>query len=175
VLRVGSADRALASVPFVVMFSDQFAAANLEDIVSLLRYFPERDSLRALLQGPPEERSAAWRRFYRATDPNPVTAENEAIEDYLARLRVANERFRDEGMPGWLTERGEVFVTIGEPSEIIDRRTADFQGRARYIIWNYYELRLTLSFIDDGGFGRYRLDAASRSEFLRAVNRLRSR
>lgn len=174
-LRIGSPERALATVPFVVMFSDQFAVANIADIVSLLRYFPERDSLRVLLQGPPEEQSAAWRRFYRATDPNPVTTENEAIEEYLSRLRVANEMFRDEGVPGWLTERGEVFVTIGEPSEIIDRRTADLQGRARYIIWNYYDLRLTLNFIDDSGFGRYRLDPASRAEFLRTVNRLRDR
>ena len=162
----------VASVPFVVTFSDQFAVANLEDIVSLLRYFPQRDSLRAVLQASPEERAAAWQRFYRATDPNPATPENEAIEDYLARVQAANVRFRDEGGAGWLTDRGEVFIALGEPSEIIDRRTADMQGGSRYIVWNYYEYRLSLTFIDDTGFGHYRLDPASRSEFLRVVNRL---
>jgi len=162
----------IATVPFVVMFSDQFAVANLEDIVSLLRYFPLRDSLRSVTQAPPEERAAAWQRFYRSTDPNPATPENEAIDEYLARVQVANLRFRDEGGAGWLTDRGEVFIALGEPSEIIDRRTADMQGGSRYIVWNYYEYRLSLTFIDDAGFGHYRLDPASRSEFLRVANRL---
>jgi GWxTD domain-containing protein len=171
-LHLQQAGVVIATVPFVVMFSEQFAVANLEDIVSLLRYFPQRDSLRAVLQAPPEERAAAWQRFYRATDPNPATPENEAIADYLERLRIANVRFRDEGGAGWLTDRGEVFIALGEPSEIIDRRTADMQGGARYIVWNYYDYRLSLTFIDDSGFGHYRLDPASRSEFLRVANRL---
>jgi GWxTD domain-containing protein len=173
-IRVSQGDRVLGSAPAVVMFSEQFAVANLEDVVSLLRYFPERDSLRALLAAPPEERAAAWRRFWEATDPNRVTPDNEAVTDYLARLQSANERFNDEGVPGWLTERGEVYITLGEPNEIIDRR-AEFQGRGRYVIWNYYELRLVLRFLDDSGFGRYRLDPASRAEYLRVLNRLRGR
>jgi GWxTD domain-containing protein len=171
-LHLMQAGTVIASEPFVVTFSDQFAVANIEDIISLLRYFPKRDSLRAILQLPPEERSAAWQRFYHASDPNPATPENEAIEDYLRRVQVANERFRDEGIAGWLTDRGEVFIGLGDPSEIIDRRTGDMQGGARYIVWNYYDYRLSLTFIDDTGFGHYRLDPASRSEYQRVTNRL---
>ena len=114
-----------------------------------------------------------WRRFFLATDPNPATPENEAIDEYLQRVRIANERFTEEGGQGWLTERGEVFISIGEPSEIVDRRQ-DQIGRGRYVIWNYYELRLSLTFIDDTGFGRLRLDPRSRAEFMRVRDRLRS-
>jgi GWxTD domain-containing protein len=163
---------AAAVMPFLVTFSDQYAVANLEEIVSLLRYFPEVDSLRALLNAPEEERAAAWQSFWRRSDPNPATPENEALDDYLARVQVANVRFREEGIPGWLTERGEVLIALGEPDEFVDRR-ADIQGRGRYIIWTYFQHRLTLTFVDDGGFGRFRLDPRSRAELYRVLNRLR--
>jgi GWxTD domain-containing protein len=169
-LRVSGGDSAVA--PFLVTFSDQYAAANLQEIVSLLRYFPAADSLRAGLNAPEADRSAAWRRFWERSDPNPATPENEALDDYLARIQVANLRFREEGIPGWLTERGEVFITLGEPDEQIDRRP-DIQGRGRFIIWTYQELRLSLTFVDDTGFGRFRLEPRSRAEYLRVLNRVR--
>lgn len=173
-LRLSQGPTVMAATPFVVTFSDQFAAANLADIVSLLRYFANPDTLRALLNAPAEERGAAWLRFWKATDPNPATPENEAIDEYLRRVQLANERFRDEGGPGWLTERGEVFINLGEPSEMRDSRP-DLQGRGRSILWNYYEYRLSLLFYDDAGFGRLRLEPRSRAEYLRVVSRLRDR
>lgn len=160
-----------ASAPFLVTFSDQYAAANLEEIVSLLRYFPAADSLRAILNAPVEERGAAWQRFWRRSDPNPATPENEAIDEYLQRVQVANGRYREEGVPGWLTERGWVLIALGEPDEFVDRRP-DIQGRGRYITWTYYQQRLTLTFVDDNGFGRFRLTPNSRSDFLRVVYRI---
>ena len=171
-LRLEQGGNVSAATPFLVSFSDRFAAANLEDIVSLLRFFAPADTLRALLRAAPEERAAAWQRFWHSSDPNPSTPENEAIDEYLRRVQAANERFRDEGTPGWLTERGEVFIVLGEPNEVQDRRP-DTSGRGRFIQWNYYEYRLDLIFIDDAGFGRFRLDNRSRSEFQRVANRVR--
>jgi GWxTD domain-containing protein len=171
-LRVALDDTAAVATPFLVAFSDQYAVANLDDIVALLRYFPGVDSLRTLLLASPGERSMAWQRFWRQSDPNPATPENEALDQYFARLQLANEQFREEGIPGWLTDRGEVLITLGEPDDVIDRRP-DIQGRGRVIYWSYNEHRLTLAFIDDSGFGRFRLDLRSRSEFLQVVNRIR--
>lgn len=173
-LQLSQGGTLMATTPFLVAFSDVFAVGKLADIVSLLRYFANPDTLRALLNTPEAERAAAWQRFYRNTDPNPATPENEAIEQYLRRVQVANERFRDEGGPGWLTERGEVYITLGEPSEMFDRRR-EMQSNGGTIVWNYYEYRLTLYFYDDGGFGRYRLAPGSRAEYRRVVNRLRER
>ncbi|MBI4541980.1 MAG: GWxTD domain-containing protein [Gemmatimonadetes bacterium] len=160
------------TAPFLVSFSDRWAVSSLEEIVSLLRHFTSPDTLRALLEAPPSERGAAWLRFWRSTDPAPATAENEALDQYFVRLQVANDRFRDEGIPGWLTERGEVFITLGEPDEVLDRR-ADLQGRSRVLFWVYREHRLTVAFVDDAGTGRFRLDARSRSEYLRVRQRIR--
>ena len=171
-LRMSQGTNVLASTPFLVAFSDQYAAANLQDIVSLLRYFAPPDTLRALTTAPPDQRAAAWQKFWKNTDPNPATPENEAIEEYLRRVQIAIDRFRDEGEPGWLTERGEVFITLGEPSEITDRR-GDSIGRQRFIQWTYDELRLVLTFFDDTGSGHFRLDPRSRSEFQHVANRIR--
>jgi GWxTD domain-containing protein len=172
-LRVGvEGGGVVATAPFLVAFSGQWVVTNLDQMLSLLRYFTSPDTLRALASVPPEQRAAAWRKFWHDTDPNQATPENEALEQYFARLQTANQRFRDEGVPGWLTDRGEVLITLGEPDEVFDRRS-EMQGRSRMIVWTYTQLRLTLYFVDDSGFGRFRLDPGSRSEFLEVVNRLR--
>ena len=174
-VRVGLAGGGvIATAPFLVAFSGQWIVANFDEMVSLLRFFTTPDTLKKLAQTPPEERAAAWRKFWHDTDPDLATPENEALDRYFARLGLANEQFRDEGMPGWLTDRGEVFITLGPPDQIIDPRP-DYRGRGRYLQWSYDQLNLVLYFVDEAGFGRLRLDPASRSEYDRVVNRLRSR
>ena len=73
-----------------------------------------------LRKATPEERPALWREFYKATDPEGATPENEALEGYFRRIQFANQRFRESGDPGWLTDRGEVYVTLGEPDDVYD-------------------------------------------------------
>jgi len=162
----------VASGPFLVAFSDLWAISNFEDMISLLRFFAPADTLRALVKATPDQRAAAWLQFWRETDPNPVTPENEELDQYFARLRAANQRFSDEGTPGWLTDRGEVLISIGEPDQVYDPRP-DMQGRGRVVIWIYNQYRLQLYFVDDAGFGRFRIDPRSRSEYLIVLNRLR--
>ena len=162
----------VARAPFLVAFSGQWIVANFDEMVSLLRYFTTPDTLRKLAQTPPEQRAAAWRKFWHDTDPDPATPENEALERYFTRLAAANEQFRDEGGPGWLTDRGEVFITLGPPDQVIDPHP-DFRGRGRLIEWIYDQVNLALYFVDETGFGRLRLDPSSRSEVDRVVNRLR--
>lgn len=162
----------VASAPMLVSFSGQWVVANFDEMISLLRYYTSQDTLKALAAVPPDQRAAAWRKFWHDTDPNPETPENEALDRYFARLRRANLEFRDEGIAGWLTDRGEVLITLGDPDDVLDRRS-EMQGRGRVIVWSYTQLRLTLYFVDESGFGRFRLDPGSRSEFLRVANRLR--
>jgi hypothetical protein len=85
-------------------------------------------------------------------------------------VAVANQRFRDEGIPGWRTDRGEVFITLGDPDQIIDASSTN-QGRT--IQWEYIQLRLVIYFWDETGFGRFRMTPESRSEFDRVLARVR--
>ena len=110
-----------------------------------------------------------WREFYTATDPVEATPENEALEAYFRRIQVANQRFRESGDPGWLTDRGEVYVTLGEPDDVFDFSSDVSRAGSRGIRWTYNALRLTLFFQDQNGFGRFRLTPLSRAEFQRAA------
>jgi GWxTD domain-containing protein len=160
--------------PALVSFSDQWAITNFDDVLSLLRYFGQDRAVARLRDAPEPERPALWREFLRATDPNPSSPENEALEAYFRRVLVANERFQEGGEAGWLSDRGEVYITIGEPDEVFDL-SSDLQGPRRIIRWNYFSHRLTLDFVDDTGFGRFRLTPSARAEYQRVLNAVRSR
>jgi len=162
-----------AASPLVVSFSGEWAITDFDEILSLLRFFGHDSAIAEMRAAPSGERPALWRAFWRASDPVPATSPNEALELYFQRLQEANERFRETGGPGWTTDRGEVFITIGEPDEVFDS-SSGLQGSVRIIRWNYLSRRLSLDFIDDTGFGRFRLTPASRVDYRRALSAIRS-
>jgi GWxTD domain-containing protein len=163
-----------STAPALVSFSDQWAITNFDDVLSLLRHFGQDRAVERLRNAPEPERPVLWREFLRATDPNPSSPENEALEAYFRRVLAANERFQEGGEAGWLSDRGEVYITIGEPDEVFDL-SSDLQGPRRIIRWNYFSHRLTLDFVDDTGFGRFRLTPSARAEYHRVLNGIRSR
>jgi len=163
----GDTDTRRASA--LVSFSQSWVVTNFDDLVALLRYFGHTERVDMLRQARAGDRAQQWRDFYRATDPNTGTPENEGLQQYFARLVVANTRFRDEGIAGWRTDRGEVFIGIGEPDEIFD---ASPRQQGRFLVWGYNDLRIRLTFQDQSGFGRYRLTPQSRSDFERARTRV---
>jgi GWxTD domain-containing protein len=156
----------------IVSFSGNWMVTNFDDLLSLLRYFGEDTRVARMREASPENRPDLWREFYTSTDPNSLTAENEALDAYFARLAIANEQYRDEGIPGWRTDRGEVLVTLGQPDEVYD---AASQQQGRFVRWAYYDHRIALVFQDVTGFGRYRLTPQSRVDFDRVKNRVQRR
>ncbi len=166
----GSGDTVRTSV--LASFSDQWVVANFDDMLSLLRYFATAQTLRSLRDAPEEERAEQWRSFWEMSDPDPLTPRHEALNLYFERVQEANRRFDEPGVGGWLTDRGEVFITVGPPDEIFDS-SSDLEGNIRYIRWTYVAARLVLEFIDDSGFGRFRLTDRSRADFMIVVNRYR--
>jgi len=142
-------------------------------MLNLLRYFERQDWVDSMRRSAPERRADVWRDFWKQTDPVPVTPENEALDQYLRRVQLANARFPDEGQPGWLTERGEVFICLGEPDETLDMSSGLDRSAQRVVRWSYTNQRLVLYFQDQSGFGQFRLTPSSRSEFQRVLARLR--
>ena len=167
--RIGAGSAAPRTAPFLVSFSDQLAITNYEQMISLLRYFERQEWVDKLRHASPDQRPTVWREFYKATDPVEMTPENEALEGYFRRIQIANQRFRESGDPGWLTDRGEVFITLGEPDDVFDFSTDVSRAGVRGVRWTYNSMRLTLFFQDNTGFGRFRLTPISRAEYQRAV------
>jgi GWxTD domain-containing protein len=158
---------------FLVSFSNQWVITNFEEMANLLRYFDHPEWVDSLKHAPPDKRPDVWRDFWRATDPNPISAENEALDDYFRRVQEANVRFQDEGQPGWLTERGEVLITLGEPDETLDMANGMDRSGLRVLRWTYANERLVLYFEDQTGFNRFRLTPSSRAEYQRVLARVR--
>jgi GWxTD domain-containing protein len=157
----------------LVSFSRSWVLTNYDNLLDLLRYFGHEDKLAELRRASPSERPELWRRFWRETDPNPETPQNEALERYFTRVAIANERFREEGGPGWRTERGEVYITLGPPDQEFE--TPPGASDTRVIQWAYNEYRTVLTFTGQYGFSRLRLTPASRSEFIRLRALVRQR
>jgi GWxTD domain-containing protein len=159
----------------LVSFGENVAVASFDQMLDYLRWFASAEQVRALRETPREQQASAWAVFLRETDPNPATPENEAVRDYFARIEMANERFRGEGAPGWLTDRGRVLIGLGEPDQIYEQGIADLSQRGRTMIWQYNQFRTQLVFVDQTGFGRWRLTTGSEADFEQLLRRVRSR
>lgn len=168
---VGEGDRAKTSTA-LVSFSRTWVLTNYDNLLDLLRFFGYDDRLEALRKATAADRAQLWRRFWVDTDPNPNTAENEALEQYFTRVALANDRFREEGGQGWRTDRGEVYITLGPPDQELESPPGN---DTRIVQWAYSEYRAVLTFTGQLGFSRLRLTPNSRAEFarLRALNRQR--
>jgi len=76
----------------------------------------ERATFRSLTTD--AERERFIQEFWERRDPTPGTPENEFKEEHYRRIAYANEHFQEvEGLAGWKTDRGRVYITYGPPDE----------------------------------------------------------
>ena len=174
VWRTGQADT--VTQPVLISFGDDLPVASFDEMIGYLRFFASTSRLSALKTGTPQQRATAWAAFLRETDPISITPQNEALRDYFQRIRVANERYRDDGAAGWLTDRGMTFTALGEPDQVLDNNNQGSQDlsigqRGRLQAWDYTSERLRLIFQDQSGFGRWRFYGSGSTDFQSALQR----
>ena len=165
----GRSDTARTRV--LVSLGEDVPIGTFDEMLTYLRLFTTADRLKGLRDADLQGRAAAWNAFLKETDPVPGTAEHEGLRDYFARIRSANIRFRDDAGAGWQSDRGTAFVALGDPDNIIDTGLLNPNERVRQQIWEYRELRVQLIFVDQTGFGRWRLIAQSRGDLDVAIRR----
>jgi GWxTD domain-containing protein len=109
----------------------------------------EREAFRALKSD--QAREEFIRRFWERRDQTPSTPRNEYKEEHYRRYEFALKHFQ-EGIPGWKTDRGRIYILRGPPDREyfhtsdsrldIDNQQPDTNVRARMpntIIWTYHE------------------------------------
>jgi GWxTD domain-containing protein len=109
------------------------------------------------------EREMFIEAFWKQRDPNPDTPENEYKEEHYRRIDYANRTFgRESPGPGWRTERGRIYITLGEP-RMIERYENESEIYPT-IIWFYdgmaeYGLPTAFNvvFFKRSGIGEYEL------------------
>jgi GWxTD domain-containing protein len=156
--------------PLFVSFGEDIPLMSFEDMLGYLRFFASPSRLDALKSAPTDRRASVWAEFLRATDPIPETPTNEDMQAYFGRIQIANSQFRMDRNPGWLSDRGMVFVALGEPDQIFERNvnqsitTTQMGSSTRLQIWQYRQYSAQLVFYDETG--RWRLTRPSETEFL---------
>lgn len=166
---VGRTDTARTRV--LVTLGEDVPIGSFDEMLTYLRWFTTQDRLKTLRDADISGRAAAWTTFLKSTDPVPGTAEHEGLRDYFARIRTANIRYRDDAGAGWQSDRGTAFVALGDPDNLIDTGLLNPNERVRQQIWEYRELRIQLLFVDQTGFGRWRLAPQSRGDLDLAIRR----
>lgn len=88
----------------------------LEEEVPYIILERERDAFLELRSA--EERDAFIEAFWRRRDPDPLTPVNEFREEHYRRLEHANRVLgRETPIPGWMTDRGKMYIILGEPRD----------------------------------------------------------
>lgn len=65
------------------------------------------------------ERDLFIEAFWKQRDPTPGTPENEFKTEHARRIAYANKNFhRTTPLPGWRTDRGRIYIILGEPNDI---------------------------------------------------------
>ncbi len=101
-----------------------------------------------------EEKLKRFKAFWKKKDPEPSTPHNKVMNEYYRRVEYANKNFKHY-YDGWKTDMGMVYITLGPPNNV-DRHPFELNGKP-YEVWQYYSISKNFYFIDDTGFGDYRL------------------
>jgi len=65
------------------------------------------------------ERDLFMEAFWKHRDPTLASPENESKTEHLRRVAYANQHLGREGsVPGWKTDRGRMYILLGEPQDI---------------------------------------------------------
>jgi GWxTD domain-containing protein len=129
---------------------------DLDVAIEQVRYIAKDDELSVLEDAETqEEKQKRFMEFWKKRDPNPNTPRNERMEEYYARVEYANKHF-SHYIEGWRTDMGMVYIIFGAPNNV-DRHPFEVDSKP-YEVWAYYELNYSFVFIDQTGFGDYRLE-----------------
>ncbi|HEY6172173.1 MAG TPA: GWxTD domain-containing protein [Candidatus Kapabacteria bacterium] len=96
--------------------------------------------------------------FWNRMKPYQTDSYNRPMQVFYRRVGVADRNFRAT-MSGWKTDRGRIYIQLGEPTSI-DKRPYDVNSRP-YEMWEYSDLNVRFYFVDQFMVNDYRLVSAA--------------
>ena len=119
-----------------------------------------------------EERDAFIEQFWQRRNPDPESPENTFRDENYRRIAYSNEHFA-AGKPGWLTDRGHMYIAYGKPDSIdshpsggnYDRPMEEGGGQTStfpFEVWHYRYLEgigdnIDIEFVDSCMCGDYHM------------------
>ena len=119
-----------------------------------------------------EERDAFIEQFWRRRNPDPESPDNSYREEIYRRIAYANEHF-GAGEPGWMTDRGHMYIAWGPPASVDSHPAGGPYNRPQdqgggltetfpFEVWNYHHLdgvgdNIDIEFVDTCQCGDYHM------------------
>ena len=112
---------------------------DLDSSIRMMRYVAPETQLDSLLRNEdPQVKEVEflrmWEKLYKEE------AESQ-MEQYFQKIYAANDRYEETDTPGWLTDRGRIFIKYGEPRE----GALEVKGTS-YLRWTYAKWSLSFLF-----------------------------
>lgn len=128
---------------------------NVDKAIAQLIYLATTSELDSINEAKTSEaKLERFLNFWKSKDPNKATPENEAFNEYYRRVEYANVHFTHY-TEGWKSDMGMVYIILGAPNSV-DRHPFEYDSKP-YEVWEYYQLNRQFIFVDNTGFGDYRL------------------
>ncbi|MBI4513352.1 MAG: GWxTD domain-containing protein [Gemmatimonadetes bacterium] len=160
---IGVREPMLAAAPVEDEVSRGLAELNdaeLDSIYKPLAYFLAAEQKAVFEALAPEARRRFLREYFARRDPNGPQPGNAFHDEYLERVEYANQYFYERGgsiRPGWLTDRGRIYLRYGAPDDVFRGNLPEAQRRD-FVVWKYSRDRdLKFVFLDETGFGHFNL------------------
>ena len=128
---------------------------NIDLALSQMNYILTTDERKELKNLKQSEKESFFKKAWGRRDPKPETKVNELMDEYYARVQFAEENFSRGSSGGWRSDMGMIFRLFGKPDDI--ERYSSMQSNYVYETWYYFSIGEEFAFVDDYGFGDYRL------------------
>jgi GWxTD domain-containing protein len=129
---------------------------NIDMLISQLQYIANETEMKHMKNGKTGvEKQKRFIEFWKSKDPSPNTRRNEVMIEYYKRIKHADKNFSTPYDEGWKSDMGMVYIIYGQPNNI-ERHPYEMDAKP-YEVWDYYELNRQFVFVDNTGFGDYRL------------------
>jgi len=128
---------------------------NLDLAIEQMAFIATADDRDDMLESETyEEKLEKFKAFWKKKDPSPTSVQNEVLIEYYRRVSYANKKFKHY-YEGWNTDMGMIYIVLGPPDNV-DRHPFEYDSKP-YEIWYYYDINQSFYFLDETGFGDYRL------------------
>ena len=130
------------------------SVSNIDQAIQNMRYILHDDEWKKLSKSKDTDKETLFLEYWESRDPTPETSENEVMDEYFSRISYSNNNFKSY-LPGWKTDMGMIYILFGPPDDL--EIYNDPMSRIYSQRWHYYRINKYYDFIDENGFGDYRL------------------
>ena len=128
---------------------------NIDLALSQMNYILTSDERKELKKLKQSDKENFFKKAWARRDPKPDTKVNELMDEYYGRISFTEENFSRGTSGGWRSDMGMIFILFGKPDDI--QRYTSMQSNYSYETWYYFSIGQEFAFVDDYGFGDYRL------------------